>query len=79
MASSDERRERFLVLLDEELTTLSGKNNIPGYRKRVEAALRSLISKEKLRLELESGSGPILSDIRGEIESLTEFMQERGE
>ena len=79
MASSDERRERFLILLDQELTSLSAKNNTPGYRKRVESALKSLISKEKLRLELESGSGPILSDIRAEIDNLSSFLEVKGE
>ena len=79
MASSEERKERFLVLLEKELTALSAKNAVPGYRKRVEAALKLLISKEKLRLELESGSGPILSDIRSEIDSISTFLQEKGE
>ena len=79
MARPVERRERFLILLDQELTSLSARNTVPGYRKRVEAALRSLISKEKLRLELESGSGPILSDIRAEVENLSSFLTEKGE
>ena len=43
----------------------------------VEAALKLLISKEKLRLELESGSGPILSDIRSEIDSISTFLQKK--
>jgi len=79
VASSEERKERFLVLLEKELTALSAKSAVPGYRKRVEAALKLLISKEKLRLELESGSGPILSDIRSEIDSISTFLQEKGE
>lgn len=79
MSKQSERRERFLILLDQELTSLSARNAVAGYRKRVEAALRSLISKERLRLELESGSGPILSDIRAEVESLSSFIAEKGE
>ncbi len=79
MASTEERRERFLVLLDKELAALSAKNNIPGYRKRVESTLKGLIQKEKLRLELDAGSGPILSDIRAEIDSLSSFLADKGE